>query len=689
MTGYERKKIIFLALAKQIRYFLNTDKSILISEPMAGKKIKFSKKFAINFFITLFFFSTQCFSQNTQNDTTASRINSLKADTTKALEWYKAGIRYLYADTGKTHAYAINCFEAAKKTNYTKGLLAAYHLLGEFSEITGNSDLAIEYYKKAIAKCLEIGDKTSLGKRYNSLAGAYQEQGNYKAAIEYYLKSIQTCEEAGYKQGVAYACIGLGNIFMDQQNDNKALEYYNRGLKISEEFKDKKGIASALNNLGIIYGHKNEYQKQIVNYTRALEIQKELNDKRGQARNYDRLGQVYATLGDHKKAHELLNLSLKMLIPLGDKENIAIEYNNIGEEYSRENNFSKAEENYFQALKLAREAKYALLIQHIYNELSKIFAKCNDFKNAYKYNLLYTSVKDSVLNGENARQLAEMSTKYETEKKSLQIKNLNNEKALQESELEKQKKEAKYQTNQKLVFAGGFLLMIILGFAVYQGYLLNVRHRTIELEQRLLRSQMNPHFIFNSLIAIESYIYKSEPKEAGRYLSRFARLMRLILENSREEFIPLSTEIKTLEYYLELQKNRFDNTFDYSIELGENIDPDTISIPPMLAQPFIENSIEHGLKNNNRQGKIMIRFILADELIFEVTDNGIGLARSVDMQEQNKTHRSMATTITMERLTILNRRKRNKIRFNIEELKNEAAEVTGTRVYFSIPFKWI
>lgn len=656
---------------------------------MAEKKNRFSVKFVINFFITLFFFSTPCFSQNTQTDTTASRINSLKADTTRALEWYKAGLKYLYSDTGKAHVYAINCFEISKKTNFTKGLLSAFYLLGEFSEITGNSSLAIEYYKKAIAKCLETGDKVSLGKRYNSLAGAYQEQGNYKAAIEYYLKSIQTCEEVSYKQGIAYACIGLGNLFMEQQNDSKALEYFARGLKISEEFGDKRGIASALNNQGIIYGHTNEYQKQIANYTRALEILKELNDKRGEARNYDRLGQVYATLGEHKKAHELLDLSLKMLIALGDKENMAVEYNNIGEEYSRENNFAKAKENYFQALKLAKEAKYPLLIQHIYNELSKIFANCNDFKNAYNYNLLYTLVKDSVLNGENARQLAEMETKYETEKKSLQIKNLNNEKALRESELEKQKEEARYQSNQKLIFAGGFILMIILGFAVYQGYLLNVRHRTIELEQRLLRSQMNPHFIFNSLIAIESYIYKNEPREAGRYLSGFARLMRLILENSREEFIPLSTEIKTLEHYLELQKNRFDDTFEYTIELGENIDPDSISIPPMLAQPFIENSIEHGLKNNNKQGKIMIRFTLADELIFEVTDNGIGLARSVEIRKQNKTHQSMATTITMERLTILNRRKRNKIRFNIEELKDETSEVSGTRVYFSIPFRRI
>jgi LytS/YehU family sensor histidine kinase len=199
---------------------------------------------------------------------------------------------------------------------------------------------------------------------------------------------------------------------------------------------------------------------------------------------------------------------------------------------------------------------------------------------------------------------------------------------------------------------------------------------------------MNPHFIFNSLIAIESFIYKNEPREAGKYLSGFAKLMRLILENSREEYIALDKEIKTLQYYLELQKLRFEEKFVYSIEVEEGLDAENMVIPPMLAQPFIENSIEHGLKNINAMGEIRIRFSKKEnDLIFELVDNGIGLERSVTIDREEKKHKSMATIITNERLAILNTKKKDKIKIFIGEIRDSYDKVLGTKVSFSIPAK--
>jgi tetratricopeptide (TPR) repeat protein len=616
------------------------------------------------------------------NDTTASRINSIKNDTLRAMEWYNAGIKYVYSDTINVRKYAIECLNLSEKLNYTNGLIAAYRLFGEFAEKSGNLDIAIEYYNKSLDICLKINDKKGCGKRYNSLAGIYETKGEYKISVEYYLKCIKLFEEADYKVGMAYAYIGLGNVFQLQNNDDRAFEYFTKGLNLSEEINDLRGIASGLNNQGMIYGNRKEYQKQIANYLRAVEILKKLGDKRGEARHYDRLAQVYSALGDSKKAHELFDKSLFMLHELGDKEIEAIEYSNIGEQYFSEGSFEKAKENYMKGLNLAVEIGYPLLIQHNYNELSKTFAEFKDFKNAYKYHLLFTNVKDSVLNGESIRQVAELETKYNTDKKESENKSLTQQNEIQQLQLSRNN----YFIIAILIV---LVLVIIIAFLFIRQKALATQHRTMELEQRLLRSQMNPHFIFNSLIAIESYIYKNEPKAAGRYLSGFAKLMRLILENSREEFIPLSTEIKTLEHYLDLQKNRFDDSFDYTIEIGEEIDPDTIAIPPMLSQPFIENSIEHGLKNSAKQGKILIRFSLDKELLFEVKDNGIGIERSNTIKEQNKTHKSMATTITMERLTILNKKKKNKISFNTEELKDKTGNIMGTRVSFLIPFREI
>jgi sensor histidine kinase YesM len=208
----------------------------------------------------------------------------------------------------------------------------------------------------------------------------------------------------------------------------------------------------------------------------------------------------------------------------------------------------------------------------------------------------------------------------------------------------------------------------------------------MQLEQQLLRSQMNPHFIFNSLIAIESFIYRNEPKEAGKYLSGFARLMRLILENSREEFVPLEREVQTLEHYLRLQKLRYDDAFDYAIHVEENIDSSIIEIPPMLAQPFIENAIEHGLKGLDKKGHIRINFFLKnDDLVFEVLDNGVGFEKTKTLQGKGNGHRSLAIAITQDRLKNLNKKNRN-IKVMMEDIKDSANVVTGAKVTFVVPY---
>lgn len=458
------------------------------------------------------------------SDTTSLRINSIKDDTLRAMAWYRAGFKYAYSDTTKAGKYSRECFNLSQKVHFTNGLIASFHLMGEIAEKSGNYDLAIEYYNKSLDICLSIKDKKSAAKRYNNLAGVYHSKGDYKTCTSYYMKCIKIFEEIGNKQGMAYAYIGLSNIFSEQGNEEKALEYISMGLAISEEIKDSLGIASALNNQGIIFGHRGEYNKQIANFTEALEIKKRLGDKRGVANNYSRLAEAHGNLGENKKAHELFELSLKMFEELGDKENIAVGYANIGEQYYKEGNYGKAKENYLKGLELAKELKYILLIQHVYQSLSKTFEKYNDYKSAYQYHLLYTQVKDSVLNGESSKQVAEMETKYQTEKKALQIINLKNEKALQQSEIEKQSAEAKRQNIQKLAFAGGFVLMLILAFVVYRGYaqkkksneIITAQKLEVELQKDIIEEKQKEIIdsiyyarrIQKSLLPTEKYIQK-------------------------------------------------------------------------------------------------------------------------------------------------------------------------------------
>lgn len=212
-----------------------------------------------------------------------------------------------------------------------------------------------------------------------------------------------------------------------------------------------------------------------------------------------------------------------------------------------------------------------------------------------------------------------------------------------------------------------------------------LNHDLLLMQQQLLRTQMNPHFIFNSLLAIQNFVYKNEPSQAARYLSRFAKLIRLILNSSRKEYITLEEEVEFLTYYLELQKLRFKQRFEYRFEIDEKIQADQVYIPPMLAQPFIENAIEHGLKDISHQGILRINFYQErNELVFKVEDNGIGIYHSLSEKERKvDAHESLGQQITYERLRLLNKRAK-KVSYSIEELKDEQGVIHGTRITFRI-----
>ena len=202
-----------------------------------------------------------------------------------------------------------------------------------------------------------------------------------------------------------------------------------------------------------------------------------------------------------------------------------------------------------------------------------------------------------------------------------------------------------------------------------------------------LRLQINPHFIFNSLSAIQNYIYTQQTHLAGNYLSDFAHLIRLILDNSRNELIPFEKELETIKLYLNLQKLRFENKFDYSIRVDPELNNGEYEIPPMLAQPFLENAIEHGLKNLDRKGFISIRYQWLNGMIhFELEDDGIGLVASTVHKEKTKSgHKSLAISICKERLETLRKKRGGNIAFRLEEIKTSDGKVEGTRVSFNIP----
>lgn len=215
-----------------------------------------------------------------------------------------------------------------------------------------------------------------------------------------------------------------------------------------------------------------------------------------------------------------------------------------------------------------------------------------------------------------------------------------------------------------------------------------LRHRISAVELQALRSQMNPHFVFNAINSVQYFITRNDPESSQKYLEKFASLIRYVLDNSKLAPIPLKTEIEALKLYMELESLRF--KFNYSIVIEGNPSISTVHIPSMLIQPYIENAIWHGLMHRKGMGEIKITFAINGKLLkCVIEDNGIGRKRSEELKLTNnevKTHRSLGMSITKERLAIINKINDSHLRVTITDLEDPYGESTGTRIEIEIPF---
>lgn len=219
--------------------------------------------------------------------------------------------------------------------------------------------------------------------------------------------------------------------------------------------------------------------------------------------------------------------------------------------------------------------------------------------------------------------------------------------------------------------------------------ILAIQKQVFELEQKSLRLQMNPHFLFNSLNSIQSFVIEKDIDKTIYYLSRFSQLMRLVLNNSQQTFVVLQDELKVIRLYLDLERLRYENIFDYIIIIDPDIDEEFTAIPPMIIQPYIENAIIHGLIHKKQQGELRIELkLIEDHILCIIQDNGIGRAAAIKIREQSGiSHKSSGMLITQERLDILNKKSKDQISVKVIDLKNNNETAIGTRIELMIVFK--
>jgi len=292
------------------------------------------------------------------------------------------------------------------------------------------------------------------------------------------------------------------------------------------------------------------------------------------------------------------------------------------------------------------------------------------FEDAFRWNDSIRELENMLRDADVRKEMATLETRYQTEKKEQQINLLTAENKI---------------TNQRIrlgwLFIGFLLVLVVLVLALLFFRRKQAAFKQSELQQKLLRSQMNPHFIFNVMGSIQSYLYKNEAAKAADYLSRFAALSRSVLEFSSKENISLKEEIVMLQNYIELERARMKHPFELEYIIDEDMETDFIEIPPMLLQPFVENAIKHGLQDLDYPGKLILRFDeKKDYIAVEIVDNGKGLTTNKQGQ-----HKSKALEIFMQRKKGIEHKSKKELTFEFENLNTLDKTKHGIRVFLHLP----
>ena len=590
------------------------------------------------------------------------------------------GIMYLITkNSASVSNFSLNHIAIAKKSKQNRFISDAYILRSLFFMNSQVKDSAIYYASLATDFAKRSDTKISLALAIHHQAKVQIFFRNYLEAVNTVFKFLYLAEELDntYFKFLAFNSIAAISFYVG--NLDKSTIYLKKAQNSAILLSDIRGeailkVSSAKLNLA----HNNLVKSSeiIVEALSAFKIFKDIRNL-GICNNI--FGQIATKKKDYQTAINYFNSARDYIEISGDKNELHLVIQNLGKLYLQKGDLIQAE---FFLLKVLNQGSKSGELSQNYKLLSELYFKKNELKSAFNYQNLYLSLlEENALSKEGSKvlQLTESNLREERErlityqKESIQAKEM-----------------ITIQLTRQIFIIVVFvvLLLFLLFFLIFRSRQnkLKQSQKEAELSQSLLRSQMNPHFIFNAMSGIQSYIYSHEPDKSSQFLVNFSRLIRLILENSSKEFIPLELEVEIIEKYLTTQKMRFEDRFDFNLEVDEQLLEKQVLIPPMITQPFIENAIEHGQLHTLQDGCIKIKITEDNKMLqIIISDNGVGRKGSRNTKKI-KSHNSMAIDITRERIRIINQKYKTNGNLIIRDF-DELNEI-GTEVIIKIPLKF-
>ena len=585
---------------------------------------------------------------------------------------------YLKKDAEKSIQFVA---DALSQSNSVKQSAEAYELLADINVYWKQYDLAVSNYRISLQNTSNNEVKLKLGK-------AYELNKNYQESIETY-KGIKNSELSNWQLITMHE--GLGDTYAAIKKYDLAIDNYKKGLEVAQkhliapkvtDLNSK--IAQAYNASGKVEKAKSYFESSLnlaskENKTRAVKEKIAVADFQNTNRGYydeiELRKEALKDIEDIEKDSVLDNES-----PLtSQKQNYK-----IGNAYFLQKDYANAIPYLQKSISEASKKEDLIVKKDATRKLSDVYYDAGDFEKALLAYQEYTEVVDELyVKKEQELSYASRFNKNIIEKQN-RILSLESDRQLSQSQyqLTTERNKSQQLIIYSLVF--GLLLLLITAYFMFK-YIKQQRLANNLLALKSLRSQMNPHFIFNALNSVNSFIASNDERTANKYLSDFSQLMRAVLENSDEDFIPLSKEIELLELYTKLEHFRFKDKFDYDITVDKSINIEEFQIPPMLLQPYIENAVWHGLRYKTEKGQLNINIAKKseDEITITIADDGIGRTRSKALKTENqKKQNSKGMGNIKKRVAILNEMYKDKVDVFVDDF--QATEDSGTKVVVTL-----
>ncbi|MGD1847087.1 MAG: tetratricopeptide repeat protein [Salibacteraceae bacterium] len=628
------------------------------------------------------------------NDTTKVRLLVEISD-----EWGKR-------DPKQAVEHALQGLLLAIETEDSISVFRAYRQLGIANSVAGKYEAAKDTLEHALELSKLLRRPPWVINSLLSIGNVSRKLTDYEGALAYYQEAALLAKQKQLEALEAQSLCNVAVAHADLGNYDKAIEYCLLSIEIDRKLNNQKTLAVTLGNIAIYYAISGDFESGILFLKQAYQINENRGNKEGMAYNLNNMGRMYTDLGNLQKAIECLLRSKELNEKRKDYRMVAYNEVNIGRNYLE---MGRTDESIYYARLSLETANFIKTrgdwVTDAYQILAEAHAERKEFDEAFHYLQQYTDLRDTLYTEQTSAKIAEMEGLFNKERQQQEIALLQEREASSKAALEKELAEG--QVRRTIMWFSLVALALMIALVITQVVNYRRRNRTRELlaakaeearekeasrqlaEMRLkaLRSQMNPHFIFNVINSIQHFIMKSDRKAGYNYLSKFARLIRVILENSQKNTVFLEEELKTLKLYLEIESLRFEDKFDYQIEFGEALNGTNYEIPAMLVQPYVENAIVHGLLNKTEKGRLLIKIDRDESLLHcVVQDNGVGRKKAQEIKKNKLlSHRSVGMSNTSARLEILNLNRNTQTRVDIQDLFDEEGDVSGTRVDLYIP----